>query len=119
MFSMHRAHRRLVIHGESVMPIVVFHRNGEVHRGEVKENTNLVVRAGIKQFPYPHLRYECGMGKCSKCACLVLGGAEHLPPPNWKEKKQLGERLAQGYRLACQLWIEHDIELVQGDLEAA
>ncbi|RKF38331.1 2Fe-2S iron-sulfur cluster-binding protein [Paraburkholderia fungorum] len=101
------------------MPIVIFHRNGEVHRGEVKENTNLVVRAGIKQFPYPHLRYECGMGKCSKCACLVLGGAEHLPPPNWKEKKQLGERLTQGYRLACQLWIEHDIELVQGDLEAA
>ncbi|MFM0206099.1 2Fe-2S iron-sulfur cluster-binding protein [Paraburkholderia sediminicola] len=101
------------------MPTVVFHRNGEVHRDEVKENTNLVVRAGIKQFPYPHLRYECGMGKCSKCACLVLGGAEHLPPPNWKEKKQLGERLAQGYRLACQLWIEHDIELVQSDLEAA
>ncbi|MBC8736443.1 2Fe-2S iron-sulfur cluster-binding protein [Paraburkholderia sp. UCT31] len=101
------------------MPTVVFHKNGATHQGEVKENTNLVVRAGIKQFPFPHLRYECGMGKCSKCACRVMSGAQYLPEPNWKEKKQLGERLAQGYRLACQLWIEHDIELAQDDLEQA
>ncbi|SDR49754.1 2Fe-2S iron-sulfur cluster-binding protein [Paraburkholderia tuberum] len=101
------------------MPTVVFHKNGATHQGEVKENTNLVVRAGIRQFPFPHLRYECGMGKCSKCACRVMSGAQHLPEPNWKEKKQLGERLAQGYRLACQLWIEHDIELAQDDLEQA
>jgi ferredoxin len=59
------------------------------------------------------------MGKCSKCACRVLAGAEHLPPPNWKEKKQLGERLEQGYRLICQLWIEHDIELAQDELAPA
>ncbi|MCC8397620.1 (2Fe-2S)-binding protein [Paraburkholderia sp. MMS20-SJTR3] len=98
------------------MPVVVFHRNAEIYRAEVKENTNLVVRAGIKQFPFPHLRYECGMGKCARCACRVLAGGEHLPAPNWKEKKQLGARLDEGYRLACQLWIEHDIELEQDDL---
>lgn len=95
------------------MPIVTFHKNGQTYQGEVKPQTNLVVRAGIKEFPFPHLKYECGMGKCSKCATRVLAGAEHLPPPNWKEKKQLGERLDQGYRLTCQLWLEHDIELVQ------
>ncbi len=82
-------------------------------RGEVGENTNLVVRAGIKQFPYPLLRYGCGMGKCCKCASRILSGAEHLPPPNWKEKKQLGARLDDGYRLVCQLWLMHDIELEQ------
>jgi ferredoxin len=49
----------------------------------------------------------------------VLAGAEHLPPPNWKEKKQLGERLEQGYRLVCQLWLEHDIELIQETQAAA
>jgi ferredoxin len=97
------------------MPTVIFHKGGQTYRDEVRDNTNLVVRAGIKQFPYPHLRYECGMGKCSKCACKVLQGAEHLPPPNWKEKRQLGERLEAGYRLACQLWLSHDIELVQDD----
>ena len=99
------------------MPMVIFHRDGQTYRDEVSERTNLVVRAGIRQFPYPHLRYECGMGKCSRCACILRAGGEHLPPPNWKEKKQLGERLAQGYRLACQLWIEHDIELEQIDPE--
>ncbi|MGY6268217.1 2Fe-2S iron-sulfur cluster-binding protein [Achromobacter denitrificans] len=99
------------------MPTVVFHKGGQTYTDVVKENTNLVVRAGIKQFPYPHLRYECGMGKCAKCACRVLSGAEHLPPVNWKEKKQLGERIDQGYRLACQLWLNSDIELTQ-DVEA-
>ena len=98
------------------MPIVVLHKNGQVYEGEVKENSNLVVRAGIRQFPHPNLRFECGMGKCAKCASRILRGAEHLAPPNWKEKKQLGERLDQGYRLMCQLWITHDIELAQDDI---
>jgi ferredoxin len=101
------------------MPRITFHRDGHVYQDEVKDETNLVVRAGIRQFPYPHLRYECGMGKCSKCACRVLTGAEHLPPPNWKEKKQLGARLDAGYRLACQLWLSHDIELAQDDVQSA
>lgn len=100
------------------MPKVVLHKLGLVHEGEVKENTNLVVRAGIKQFPFPHLRYGCGMGKCSKCACQVLAGAEHLAPPNWKEKKMLGANLERGYRLCCQLWISHDITLMQDSDEA-
>lgn len=97
------------------MPHVVIHKKGEVFAGDVKENSNLVVRAGIRQFPYPHLRYECGMGKCAKCACRVIAGGEHLPAPNWKEKKQLGELLDEGYRLLCQVWIQNDIELEQDD----
>jgi ferredoxin len=101
------------------MPLVTFHKHGQVFRDEVQPNTNLVVRAGIRQFPYPNLTYQCGMGECATCACKVLAGAEHLPPPNWKEKKQLGERLEQGYRLVCQLWLEHDIELIQESQAAA
>ncbi len=99
------------------MPTITFHKNGQIHVGQVQENTNLVVRAGIKQFPFPHLTYGCGMGKCAKCACRVLEGAEHLPAANWKEKKQLGERLDQGWRLACQLWISQDIALEQTDAQ--
>ena len=95
------------------MPRVTFHRDGRAYHGEVAENTNLVVRAGIKQFPFPHLRYGCGMGKCGKCACRVLKGAELLSEPNWKEKKRLGPGLGEGYRLICQLWINHDVELEQ------
>jgi len=97
------------------MPQVVFHKNGQTFTDQVKDNTNLVVRAGIKQFPFPHLKYQCGMGKCATCACEVLAGADRLPPPNWKEKKQLGDRIDTGWRLACQLWLDHDIELRQDD----
>lgn len=95
------------------MPKVRFEKNGETHEAEVKENTNLVVRAGIRQFPWPWLRYGCGMGKCSRCASRVVEGAEHLPEPNWKERKILGANLERGYRLLCQLWIHQDIALCQ------
>jgi ferredoxin len=95
------------------VPRVILHRDGQTHQGEVADNSNLVVKAGIRQFPYPHLRYGCGMGKCAKCACRVLNGAEHLPEPNWKEKQRLGAYLEEGYRLICQLWLNHDIELEQ------
>jgi ferredoxin len=95
------------------MPKVVIHKGGQAFEGEVKENTNLVVRAGIRQFPYPHLAYGCGMGNCGKCASRILAGAEHLPEPNWKEQRLLDEKLAQGCRLVCQLWINHDLELTQ------
>ena len=98
---------------------VVFHKNGAVHRGEVAPDSNLVVRAGIRQFPFPHLSYGCGMGKCAKCACRVIAGAQHLPEPNWKEKKLLGARLEDGFRLCCQIWLSHDIELAQGDAAPA
>ncbi len=94
---------------------VTFHKNGQVFHGEVRPNTNLVVRAGIKTFPFPHLAYGCGMGKCAKCACRVLSGGEHLPAPNWKEEKLLGSRLSEGFRLCCQIWLSADIELAQGE----
>ncbi len=95
------------------MPQVMIHKNGESYAGEVKENSNLVVRAGIRQFPWPHLNYGCGMGRCGSCASRVISGADQLPAPNWKEEKALGARLAEGYRLMCQFWITADIEIAQ------
>jgi ferredoxin len=95
------------------MPRVLIHKNGESFSGEVKENSNLVVRAGIRQFPWPHLQYGCGMGRCGSCASRVISGADQLPAPNWKEEKALGARLAEGYRLMCQFWITADIEIAQ------
>ena len=95
------------------MPSVTFRVGDQAFTEEVADNTNLVVRAGIKKFPFPHLKYKCGMGKCGTCASRVLAGAEHLPAPNWKEEKVLGERLSQGWRLGCQLWLHQDLELTQ------
>ena len=51
------------------MPRIALHKRGEVFHGEVAADSNLVVRAGIRQFPYPHLTYGCGMGQCGRCAC--------------------------------------------------
>jgi ferredoxin len=96
------------------MPKVTVHREGEVHEGEIAPDSNLVVLAGIRKYPYPHLKYRCGMGKCSTCKSRILAGAEQLDEPNWKEKKVLGEeQLAEGYRLVCQLRIFEDIEIAQ------
>lgn len=93
------------------MPLVRLIQNGEVYEQEVKENSNLVVLAGIRKFP--HLKYGCGMGKCTKCVSKIVSGGEQLPPPNWKEEKMLGEKLKEGYRLTCQLYITNDIEISQ------
>jgi len=96
------------------MPKVTVHTQGEVHEGEIAPDSNLVVLAGIRKYPYPHLKYRCGMGKCSTCKSRILAGAEQLDEPNWKEKKVLGEeQLAEGYRLVCQLRIFEDIEIAQ------
>ena len=99
------------------MPKIVIHKNGQRFEGEVKDNTNLVVRAGIRQFPYPNLSYGCGMGKCGKCASRIIQGGEHLAEPNWKEQKVLGDKLTEGCRLVCQLWISHDLELTQDGVQ--
>ena len=93
------------------MPKITLHQNGQVYQQEVNANSNLVVLAGIKKFP--HLKYGCGMGKCTKCTIKVLSGAGGLPEPNWKEQKMLGERLDAGFRLACQLYISDDLEITQ------
>jgi ferredoxin len=95
------------------MPKVTIQKDEGTFEGEVPDAANLIVRAGIKQFPFPHLNYGCGMGKCSKCTSQVLSGMEQLPPPNWKEKKILGPKLDEGYRLICQLWVTEDLVIKQ------
>ncbi|KAB7705615.1 2Fe-2S iron-sulfur cluster binding domain-containing protein [Bacillus aerolatus] len=96
------------------MPKVKLHVDGTIVEQEVKDNANLVVLAGIRQFP--KLKYGCGMGRCTKCTCQVISGAEALSPPNWKEEKMLGDKVNEGYRLTCQLTIKQDIELSQENI---
>jgi ferredoxin len=97
------------------MPNVKLFVEGDMIEQEVKDGANLVVLAGIKQFP--KLKYGCGMGKCTKCTCKVLDGIETLDPPNWKENKMLGDLVNENYRLTCQLSIKGDIELTQEGID--
>ncbi|UOE57435.1 (2Fe-2S)-binding protein [Bacillus sp. CMF12] len=96
------------------MPKVTLHVDGEIVEKQVKDNANLVVLAGIRQFP--ELKYGCGMGRCTKCTCIVLNGGDDLAPPNWKEEKMLGDKVKEGYRLTCQMTIQNDIEISQENI---
>ena len=95
------------------MPIVKIIHDNKVFEKKVEKNTNLVVQAGIKKFPFPYLRYRCGMGSCGTCASRVISGSEKLSEPTWKEIKILKERLDSGYRLVCQFRVVEDLEIKQ------
>jgi ferredoxin len=96
------------------MPKVILHVDGTIIEQNVKKNANLVVLAGIREFP--KLKYGCGMGRCTKCTCQVISGSESLAAPNWKEVKMLGDKVNEGYRLTCQMTIQEDIELSQENI---
>lgn len=96
------------------MPKVILHVDGTIIEQEVKDDANLVVLAGTRRFP--KLKYGCGMGRCTKCTCQVINGAEGLGAPNWKEEKMLGDKVHEGYRLTCQLTIKEDIEISQENI---
>jgi ferredoxin len=95
------------------VPLVKIIQGDEVFEQNVEENTNLVVQAGIKNYPFPYLKYKCGMGTCGTCALKIISGAQDLSEPTWKEIKVLKEKLNSGYRLACQFRVFHDIEIKQ------
>ncbi|MCM3143574.1 2Fe-2S iron-sulfur cluster-binding protein [Brevibacillus sp. MER 51] len=48
------------------------------------------------------IAYKCQQGHCGKCSVQIVAGASLLETPTGQEKAKLGEKLATGYRLACQ-----------------
>ncbi|TQK62925.1 2Fe-2S iron-sulfur cluster protein [Brevibacillus sp. AG162] len=48
------------------------------------------------------IAYKCQQGHCGKCSVQIVAGASLLDTPSGQEKAKLGEKLATGYRLACQ-----------------
>ncbi|WP_047154205.1 2Fe-2S iron-sulfur cluster-binding protein [Aneurinibacillus tyrosinisolvens] len=56
--------------------------------------------------------YKCGGGICGTCVVKVERGAGVLTDPSRKEIQKLGEELlSQGYRLACQTFVNGDIAI--------
>jgi len=49
------------------MPTIKIYKENNIFESEVNSNVNLEVQAGIKKFPFPHLKYKCGMGTCGTC----------------------------------------------------
>ncbi|MFS0557589.1 2Fe-2S iron-sulfur cluster-binding protein [Brevibacillus sp. 179-C9.3 HS] len=48
------------------------------------------------------IAYKCQQGHCGKCSVQIIAGESLLDTPTGQEKAKLGEKLATGYRLACQ-----------------
>lgn len=56
------------------------------------------------------IKLPCGKGKCGKCLIKVKG---EVNEPTKNEIKAIDpEKLAQGYRLACEVIVEGDVNVV-------
>src|SRR6185369_8621911 len=53
-----------------------------------------------------------GKGECPACLISVKSGADVLSPPTMAETNQLGEEVDQSLRLACQVKLENQGDVV-------
>lgn len=54
--------------------------------------------------------FKCGGGLCGTCKCRVTEGLAHTDAVKAKERKHLDEaQLAQGWRMACQTFVNGDV----------
>ena len=56
--------------------------------------------------------FKCGGGLCGTCRCKIECGIENTDGVKPKERKHLSEDdLANGYRMACQTFVNGDIQV--------
>jgi ferredoxin len=76
---------------------------------EVNKESNLL-RMSIRY--EGGIPYKCGGGICGTCVVKIEEGAADLSKVSKKEVEKLGEDLiSQGYRLACQTFVNGDVTL--------
>jgi ferredoxin len=74
---------------------------------EAPENSNLLRVSLRAQAGIP---FKCGGGICGTCKCRIERGLEHTDAIKPKERKHLSEeQFAQGYRMACQTFVNGDV----------
>lgn len=73
------------------------------------ENSNLL-RTSIRE--RGGIPYKCGGGICGTCRCHIVEGLENTDRIKPKERRHLtDEEFAQGYRMACQTFVNGDIKV--------
>ncbi len=56
--------------------------------------------------------FKCGAGLCGTCRCRIETGLEHTDAVKTKERKHLSDDdLAQGFRMACQTFVNGDVSV--------
>ncbi len=74
---------------------------------EAPDNSNLLRVSLREQAGIP---FKCGGGLCGTCKCRIEQGLEHTDAVKAKERRHLSDDdLAQGYRMACQTFVNGDI----------
>jgi ferredoxin len=85
---------------------VTFINNGE-RKVSAAANSNLLRVSLREQGGIP---FKCGGGVCGTCKCRITLGRENTDAVKPKERKHLSEeQLAQGWRMACQTFVNGDI----------
>jgi ferredoxin len=76
---------------------------------EAPPNSNLL-RVSLRE--KGGIPFKCGGGLCGTCRCRVEAGREHTDDVKQKERRHLSpEDLANGYRMACQTFINGDVSV--------
>ncbi|UFJ39174.1 (2Fe-2S)-binding protein [Brevibacillus humidisoli] len=79
-------------------------QHGVRHQLHVKRGDNLLMAMVRAKFP---VEYMCTTGKCTTCRMLMEVPPESAAPASETERYRLGApAVEQGYRLACQLYVE-------------
>ena len=73
------------------------------------ENSNLLRVSLREQGGIP---FNCGGGLCGTCRCRIESGLAHTDAVKPKERKHLTEdEFRQGYRMACQTFLNGDVSV--------
>lgn len=90
------------------MPKITFQTSGASVEFPDGDDVNLLRVAIRNECGVP---YRCASGNCGTDRVFVESGAEHLSPPRKRERDRLGPLLEQGWRLACQTYVEGDVTI--------
>ncbi len=75
----------------------------------IDEKTNLL-RASMRN--EGGIPFKCGGGICGTCRCRIEEGLDNADDVKKKERNHLTEEeIAQGYRMACQTFVQGDVSV--------
>lgn len=90
---------RTAANAQQASPLVRIRQRGREYEVRSVPAQTLLTAALSQGVP---LAYKCLQGDCGRCTVQLLAGSLALREPGDKEREKLGDKLAQGYRLACQ-----------------
>lgn len=90
------------------MPKITFLTSGASVEFPDGDDVNLLRVAIRNECGVP---YRCASGNCGTDRVFVESGAEHLSAPRKRERDRLGPLLDDGWRLACQTYVEGDVTI--------